>query len=74
MDKMTEAGQVKAVALGAASRVVAENLKFLTRINSHATSEQHAETNAFLLARATVQVARHFEAYLTEPQDAVVQR
>ena len=74
MDKLSQGQQVKAVALGAASRIVAENLKFVTRIYGHATSDREAEQSTALLAQATVTLARYFEGYLKEPQDAAVTR
>lgn len=74
MDKLSDGQQVKAAALEAASRVVAENLKFFARVNSYATSDNEAEWNTTLAARATVGMARQFEAYLNEPQDAAVAR
>ncbi len=74
MDKLSDGQQVKAAALEAASRVVAENLKFFARVNSYATSDNEAEWNSTLAARATVNMARQFEAYLNEPEDTVVTR
>lgn len=74
MDKLSDVQQVKAAALEAASRVVAENLKFFARVNSYATSDPEADWNTTLAARATVSMARHFEAYLNEPQDSAVTR
>jgi hypothetical protein len=74
VDKLSEGRQVKAVALGAASRVVAENMKFFARTNSYASSDREGEYNATLAARATIDMARQFEAYLNEPEDTVVTR
>lgn len=74
MEKLNDGQQVKAVALEAASRIVAENLKFLTRAGGHASSDREAEYNASLSALATISLAGHFERYLNEPQDAVVAR
>lgn len=74
VDKMTEDGQVRAIALEAASRVVAENLKFMASVHTHANSDRQAELNARLSARATIAMARAFEEYLTAPQDAAVRR
>jgi hypothetical protein len=74
VDKLNEGRQVKTVALEAASRVVADNLKFLARVNSYASRDQEADFNATLAARATIGLARQFEAYLNEPQDAAVTR
>lgn len=74
MDKLSDGQQVKAAALEAASRVVAGNMKFFARTNSYANSEREGEYNATLAARATVSMARQFEAYLNEPQDSAVTR
>lgn len=75
MDKLSEGQQVKAAALEAASRIVAANMKFFARTNNHASAgNPEGEYNATLAARATVGMARQFEAYLNEPQDAAVAR
>jgi hypothetical protein len=58
------------VSLEAASRIVAENLRFMTPVNTHASSDRGAEHNRSRTAEATVLLARRFEAYLNEPQDA----
>lgn len=74
MDKLNDVRQVKAVALEAASHIVAENLKFLARVNGYASSDREGEYNSALAVQATIGLARRFEAYLNEPQDAVVTR
>lgn len=74
MDKLNEGRQLKAVALEAASHVVAANLEFVTRVTGHATSDRDAEFNVTKAARATIALARQFEQYLNEPQDAAVSR
>jgi len=74
VDKLNAGQQVKVVALEAASRVVAENMKFFARTNSYASSDREGAYNATLAAQATIGMARQFEAYLNEPQDSAVTR
>ena len=74
MDKLNDVKHVRAIALQAASRIVAENLRFMDCPSGYASSDQEARSNIDLSVAATIRMARQFENYLTGVQDARVSR
>lgn len=70
MDKLNAEQQARAIALEAAARIITENLRFMTRVNSHASRDAEASRNAVLAAQATTDLARHFEGYLMGAEDS----
>jgi hypothetical protein len=70
MSTSDDVREVRIAALEAASRIVAENLRFLTTVNSHANQSREAERNIYTVAGSTALLAQQFEAYLNQPQDA----